>query len=140
MPSGSESPAPLGQPTCNPAAVTITDADTVTKGTYRAEVYTLRTTGAPCQLLGYPSVVVSGATVTNGGEGLPPETVKAYTLSRGTTLSFALATARSGTCRDVSTITVTLPGTSTPKHVATTLRVCNGRLGVTPVHRAGDDE
>ena len=120
--------------------MTITDADTVVKANYRAEVYTLRTSGPPCQLIGYPSVVVSGATVTHGGEGLPPEVVKAYTLSRGTTLSFALATARTGSCRDVSTITVTLPETTTRKQVSTPLRVCNGRLGVTPIHRAGDDE
>jgi hypothetical protein len=142
VPTGSESPAPLGQPTCKASAVTITDADTVTpRGTsYRAEVYVLRTTGAPCQLAGYPSVLVDGATVTRGGEGLPPETVKPYTLSRATSLSFALATARTGTCTDQSAITVTLPGTSTPKRVMTDLHVCNGRLGVSPVHRLGDDE
>jgi hypothetical protein len=120
--------------------VTITDADTVTKASYRAEIYTLRTTGAPCELMGYPSVVVNGATVTHGGEGLPAEVPQAYTLSRSTTLSFALATSRTGTCRDETAITVTLPGTTTPKGVATTLHVCNGRLGVTPVHRAGDSD
>lgn len=140
VPSGSESPAPLGQPTCTASAVNVTDADTVVKPGYRAEVYTLRTTGAPCQLTGYPSVVVSGATVTHGGEGLPAETVQPYTLSRATTLSFALATARTGTCRDVSGISVTLPGTATSKRVVTDLRVCNDRLGVSPVHRLGDDE
>jgi hypothetical protein len=140
VPSGTESPAPLGQPTCKAAAVTITDADTVTKAGYRAEVYTLRTSGSPCQLTGYPSVVVNGATVTRGGEGLPAESVRSYTLSRTTTLSFALATARTGSCRDESAITVTLPGTTAPKGVVTGLRVCNGRLGVTPVHRLGEDE
>lgn len=140
VPTGTESPAPLGQPTCTASAVTIIDADTVVKPEYRAEVYTLRTTGAPCELRGYPRVVVSGATVTPGGEGLPPEAVASYTLSKATTLSFAVATSRSGSCTEQSAITVTLPGTATPKRVATTLRVCNGRLGVTPVHRAGDDD
>jgi hypothetical protein len=142
VPTGAESPAPLGQPTCTPSAVTITDADTVTPrgASYRAEVYVLRTTGAPCQLAGYPTVVVDGATVVRGGEGLPPEAVRPYTLSRTTSLSFALATGRTGSCADRSAITVTLPGTTTPKRVATDLRVCDARLGVTPVHRLGDDE
>jgi hypothetical protein len=123
--------------------VTITDADTVRPrgATYRAEVYVLRTTGKACQLEGYPSVLVNGATVTRGGSGLPPETPKAYTLSPTTSLSFALATSRTGTtCTDQTAITVVLPGTSTPKGVVTTLRVCDHQLGVTPVHRLGDDE
>ncbi|MFN2536773.1 MAG: DUF4232 domain-containing protein [Mycobacteriales bacterium] len=120
--------------------MTITDADTVIKPAYRAEVYTLRTSGAPCQLRGYPAVVVSGASVTPGGEGLPPENVQTYTLSRATTLSFALATSRTGTCTDRSAIRVTLPGTTAPRTVATGLRVCNGRLGVSPVHRLGDSD
>ncbi|MCU1603459.1 MAG: hypothetical protein JWO22_4168 [Frankiales bacterium] len=141
VPTGSESPAPLGQPTCKASAVTITDADTVVKPGYRAEVYVLRTTGAPCQLTGYPSVLVNGATVTRGGSGLPPETVHAYTLSRATSLSFALATARPGaSCDDQTAITVTLPGTSQPRGVVTDLRVCDHQLGVSPVHRLGDDE
>jgi hypothetical protein len=140
VPSGSESPAPLGQPACKPAAVTITDADTLVKPGYRAEVYVLRTTGAPCQLMGYPGVLVSGATVTHGGSGLPAETAQAYTLSRSTSLSFALATGRTGSCADLTRITVTLPGTSTPKGVPTDLHVCDHKLGVSPVHRLGDDE
>lgn len=142
VPSGSESPAPLGQPACKAAAVTITDADTVTPrgASYRAEVYVLRTTGAPCQLKGYPTVRVSGATVTPGGAGLPAEAAKPYTLSRTTSLSFALATGRTGSCEDLTRITVTLPGTSTPKAVPTDLHVCDHKLGVSPVHRVGDDE
>lgn len=140
VPHGSESPAPLGQPVCKASAVTVTDADTVVKPRYRAEVLVLRTTGAPCQLNGYPSVFVQGATVTRGGEGLPPETPRPATLSRGTSLSFALATARTGTCRDTRAITVVLPGTTQPKGVLADVRICNGRLGVSPVHRLGDDE
>jgi hypothetical protein len=142
VPSGSESPAPLGQPACTAAAVTITDADTVTPrgASYRAEVYVLRTTGAPCQLMGYPSVQAAGATVTRGGSGLPAETAKPYTLSRTTSLSFALATGRTGSCEDLTRITVRLPGTSLSKGVPTDLHVCDHRLGVSPVHRMGDDE
>jgi hypothetical protein len=143
VPTGSESPAPLGQPTCDPKNVTITDADTVRPrgASYRAEVYVLRTTGKPCQLVGYPSVLVNGTTVTRGGQGLPPETPQPFTLSTATSLSFALATSRSGTdCTDQTAITVTLPGTSTPRGVVTTLRVCDHQLGVSPIHRLGDDE
>ena len=141
VPTGSESPAPLGQPTCKASAVTITDADLVTKPGYRAEIYVLRTTGAPCQLNGYPTVLVNGATVTHGGSGLRPELPQPYTLSRSTSLSFALATARPGTrCDDQTAITVTLPGTTQPRGVVTNLRVCDGKLGVSPVHRLGDDE
>jgi hypothetical protein len=122
--------------------VTVTDADTVTPrgASYRAEVYVLRTTGSPCQLMGYPYVLVSGTTVTRGGSGLPAETAKPYTLSRTTSLSFALATGRTGSCEDLTEITVTLPGTRTSKAVPTNLHVCDHKLGVSPVHRVGDDE
>jgi hypothetical protein len=120
--------------------VTVTDADTVVKPGYRAEVYVLRTRGPACQLSGYPTVTVAGATVTRGGEGLPPESPKAYTLTAGTSLSFALATGRSGSCTDRTAMSVILPGTTQRKAVTTDLQVCNGRLGVSPVHRLGDDE
>lgn len=143
VPTGTESPAALGQPTCRSADVTVTDADTVTpRGTtYRAEVYVLRTTGRACQLSGYPRVVVRGATVTPGGAGLPNEAPRPYTLTSATSLSFAVATPRAGAaCDSRSSITVTLPGTTTPRTVVTDLRVCDARLGVSPVHRLGDDE
>ena len=140
VPTGSESPAPVGQPTCQAPAVTVTDADTVVKPGYRAEVYVLRTTGRACQLSGYPTVSVAGAAVTRGGEGLPAEAPRAYTLTPGTSLSFALATGRSGSCTDRGAMTVILPGTTQRKAVTTDLQVCNGRLGVSPVHRLGDDE
>jgi hypothetical protein len=90
--------------------------------------------------MGYPYVLVSGTTVTRGGSGLPAETAKPYTLSRTTSLSFALATGRTGSCEDLTEITVTLPGTRTSKAVPTNLHVCDHKLGVSPVHRVGDDE
>lgn len=140
VPTGSESPAPVGQPACKAAAVTVTDADTVVKPGYRAEIYVLRTTAAPCQITGFPTVFVSGVTVTRGGQGLPPEVPKPVTLSPGTSLSFAVATGRTGACEDKSALTVVLPGTTTPKTVRTDLTVCDKHLGVSPVHRLGDDE
>jgi hypothetical protein len=144
---GLESPAPLGQPTCKGPAVTVTDADTLVTPQYKREIFVLRTNGPACQLEGYPKVVLRGAdgralavTARHGGFGLPPEKPAAATLSRTTSLSFALATARDGSCTDVTAVDVTLPGTTTVHRTATELRVCGSSVGLSPVHRQGDDE
>jgi hypothetical protein len=143
----SESPAPLGQPACTAGAVSVTDADTLTSPSYRREVFVLRTAGTPCQLEGYPQVVLLDASgralpvkATHGGSGQPAEKPAPYTLSRATSLSFSVSTARSGTCTQATSLRVTLPGTSSAKKVATDLRVCGTVVGLSPVHRLGDDE
>jgi hypothetical protein len=147
VPSGSESPAPLGQPACTAAAVTVTDADTLVSAAYRREVFVLRTAGRACQLEGYPTVVLLrsngqpvAVTAQNGGQGLPPEQPSAYTLTTATSLSFEVSAGRSGACVDVTAARVTLPGTTTPKQVATDLQVCGSAVGISPVHRRGDDD
>jgi hypothetical protein len=141
-----ESPAPLGQPAGTAAAVTVTDADTVVSATGRREVFVLRTTGPPCQLAGYPTVVLLAGDLrlpvasTRGGQGLPPEQLSAYTLSRATSLSFEVATARTGSCQDATAALVTLPGNDQAKQVATDLHVCGRTVGVSPIHRLAADE
>jgi hypothetical protein len=135
---GLESAPPLGRPVCRGQALTVTDADTLVDPSYRKEVFVVRTTGADCQLKGYPTVQVQGVTVQHGGYGLPAEEPQPVTLSRSTSLSFVISSARAGSCRDVPTIVVTLPGTSVGHRTATSLRVCGSAVGVSPVHRQGE--
>lgn len=142
-----ESPAPVGQPTCRPAALTLIDADQLTGSGAVREVFTLRTTGATCQLQGYPVVRLldaSGATLPvtyrHGGYGLSAAGAVPVTLSRDTTASLELGTGRTGTCRDAATVVVTLPGTTTALRTRTGFRVCGGAVGVSPILRRGDTE
>lgn len=141
-----ESPAPLGQPTCRPRDLTVVDADQYDADGGVHEVYVLRTRGAPCQLEGWPAVMfLDGAgnrlplTSRHGGYGLPddPEPV---TLSRSTSVSFLVGTARTGTCREAATVVVTLPGTTSPLRTGTALRLCGPEFGVSPVRRLVDEE
>ena len=142
-----ESPAPVGQPTCRPAALTVTDADQVTSSSAAQEIFLLRTKGPACQLDGYPVVRLLDAagstlpvTYRHGGFGLPTAGPRPVTLTADTTLSFQVGTARSGTCRSAATLVVTLPGTSSPLRTSTTLSVCGSAAGLTPVQRNADVE
>lgn len=142
-----ESPAPLGQPTCEPAALTVTDADSITGDGTVQEVFVLRTQGRPCQLEGWPTVRLLDAagralpvTVGHGGFGVPDTAPAPVTLSRDTTASFLVATGLAGSCTDAATLVVTLPGTTTPLRTDTTLSVCDGAVGISPVQRLADDE
>ena len=142
-----ESPAPTGQPTCRPAALTLVDADQLTGSASVREVFALRTTGAACQLQGYPVVRLLDArgatlpvTYRHGGYALSAAGAVPVTLSRDTTASLELGTGRTGTCRDVTTVVVTLPGTTTALRTRTGFRVCGGAVGVSLVLRRGDTE
>ena len=142
-----ESAAPLGQPTCRPAALTLVDADQLSSSTSVQEVFSLRTRGAPCQLEGYPTVRLldaAGATLPltyrHGGFGLSPAGPRPVTISPDTTASLELGTARTGTCRAAATVVVTLAGDTTSLRAATTLRVCGGSVGVSPILRRADAE
>lgn len=134
-----ESPAPLGQPDCDAAALTVTDADAVVDDTTWTEIFVVRTTGAPCQLEGFPEVTLRA----EDGQELVASPVghvtPTLTLSRGTSVSFVLVTGRSGTCTPTTSLRVLLPGTHATLTATTTLAVC-GRLEVHPVERRADDE
>ena len=137
---GQETAPPLGRPACAGKALTVTDADTLVDPSYSKEVYVVRTTGPECELQGYPTVQATGVATRHGGFGLPPERPQAVTLSRATSLSFLISSPRSGSCRDVPSISVTLPGTTTAHRVSTSLRVCGPAVGLSPVHRQGESD
>ena len=141
-----ETPLPPGAPTCNPAHLTVTDADTVVTQRYREQVFVLRTTGPDCGLSGYPTVALKdnsgnalAVTYSRGGFGLSTAPAAPLTLSRTTSASFSLATSRTSPCNDAATISVLLPGTSTPLVARTTARVCQGRAGLSSVRRLNAD-
>jgi len=141
-----ETPPPPEAPTCKPAHLTITDADTVVTQQYREQVFVLRTTGPDCALSGYPTVTLGGDTgkapaVTYSRIGFGLSTVPAtpLTLSRTTRASFSPATSRASPYLDAATISVVLPGTSPPLMARTTARVCQRRAGLSPVRRLNAD-
>jgi hypothetical protein len=142
-----ESAAPVGQPTCRPRDLTLTDADATRHGGARQEIFVLRTVGRPCQLEGYPDVTLldpDGATlpvtIGRGGFGVDERAASPVTLSRDTSLSFHVGTSPDGTCHDVARVRVVLPGTSAALSAATTLTACGDAAGVSVVLRAEDDE
>lgn len=135
-----ESAPPLGQPTCRAGNLTVTDADAVIDDEW-VEVFVVRTTSAPCQLQGYPEVRLFGA--GDAALGLPvshdARPAGPVTLSRSTSLSFTLTTKRSGTCRDVTSVDVRLPGQAAVLKTATAFAACD-RVTVGPFERRSDDE
>ena len=142
-----ETAPPLGQPACTAAALTLVDADAVTVGASLEEVFILRTTGPDCQLSGYPTLTFSdnaGKALTiqvdHGGHGLPASSPGPVTLSRGTSLSFGVATARTGSCQPTSRVRVALPATTPALVVPTSMQICGGSVGVTPVQRRADSD
>lgn len=141
-----ESPPPPGRPTCRAAALTVADADAVYTDTAVQELFTVRTTGPDCQLSGFPAVQLRGAggapmavRVTRGGYGLRSR-ASVVTLSRTTSVSFFVATARDGQCSPVGSVAVTLPGSGGARTVASGMQVCGGAAGIGPVQRLGDEE
>jgi hypothetical protein len=125
----------------------VTDADTLVSPQYKHEVFVIRTSGPPCQLKGFPAVRLLDSAghqlavqTQSGGFGLPPRTPQTVTLSRGTSLSFEVATPRDGSCQEVAAILATLPGTSGAHRAATSLRVCGATIGLSPVQRMSDAE
>jgi len=142
-----ETAPPTGQPTCAASTLTVTDAGRAYTLSAVQTLFTLRTSGRDCQLEGYPTVALRdaagralSATVRRGGYGLPAERPAAVTLSRGTSVSFYVATAREQGCAAAATLVVTLPGTKQPLTAATTAEVCDEQVGITPVRRETDDE
>lgn len=144
-PSVPDSPAPLGQPQCKSATLTITDADTLVDPKSTREVYAIRTSGPDCQLQGYPFVTFQDAAghevsvqATSSGYGVRRTKPEPVTLSRSTSVSFEIGSGRSGSCTDIAHVTVTLPGTRDGKRISTQLRVCDHKVAVSPVLRRGD--
>lgn len=145
-PALERAPAP-GVPACDAAALTLTDADVVYGPDAVSELFTVRTSGPDCQLpAGYPVARVIGADgtplapVARGGLGLPAPGADPLTLSRTTSLSFFVATARDGPCSPAAELVVTLEGAGAELRTATSMQVCAGALGVGPVQRLADDE
>lgn len=138
-------PAP-GKPRCKTATLTVVDADQLSSSTATQEVFALRTSGLDCQLIGFPSLQFRDAkgrpqsvTVTHGGFGASAGPAKVTTLSKGTSASFVVGTPRSGNCVPAASVVVGVPGGGTLT-ASTTLSVCAGKVGVSPIGRRVDEE
>lgn len=136
-----ETAPPPGAPTCKAAALTVTDADELVTQQSREEVFVVRTTGPDCGLTGFPKVTLKSA----GGTPLAARYAQdgskptALSLSKGTSVSFSLTSARSGSCVDASSLSVVLPGTGAALSTSTSARVCNGAVTVSPIRRLNAD-
>jgi hypothetical protein len=143
-----ETAPPTGQPLCDSQDLTVVDADAIIDATAVRELFVVRTSGPDCQLTGYPTVqlrdargAVLPATYRPGGFGLPNERPAPHTLSKGTSISFVVATGRTGaSCREAATIRVRLPGTSALLTTTTAFRVCDEAVGLSPLRRQLDIE
>jgi hypothetical protein len=141
-------PAP-GRPRCQPATLSLVDADQLSSATATQEVFALRTSGPDCQLTGFPSLQFRDSkgsplavTVTHGGYGASSGPAKVTTLSKATSASFVVGTPRgpgSGSCVAAATVVVGVPGGGTLT-ASTTLTVCAGKAGVSPIGRRVDEE
>jgi hypothetical protein len=138
-------PAP-GNPRCQPETLSVVDADQLSSATATQEVFALRTSGPDCQLTGFPSLEFrdsTGAplvvTVTHGGYGASSGPAKVTTLSKATSASFVVGTPRSGRCVAAARVIVGVPGGGTVT-ASTTLSVCAGKAGVSPIGRRVDEE
>jgi hypothetical protein len=139
-PVESAAPAPTGA-TCDPADVTVTDADLLADENQLQEAFALRTRGPACRLQGWPSVTLVGSDdapirVTSRRTGK----AEALALTRETSLSFVLTTPRTSDCQDVAAVLVTLPGTTRAIRTSTTMQVCRHVLDVGPVERRRDTD
>jgi hypothetical protein len=133
-------PSPTGA-TCDPADLSVTDADLLADEHQLQEVFAIRTSGAPCRLQGWPTVTLLGAgdapiALSTSRAGFP----EPVSLTRETSLSFVLSTPRTSDCEDVATVLVTLPGTNRAIRAGTTMQVCHGQLTTGPVERRQDAE
>lgn len=137
-----ETAPPPGQPLCRASDLTLDDADAVITSAAVQELFVVRTSGPDCQLQGYPDVVLRGeggaalsVDYTRGGGGLDPAEPEVVTLSRSTSLSFRVATPRTGSCSPAATISARLPGTDGDLTATTGLSVCQSQAGISPVGR-----
>jgi hypothetical protein len=139
-PVESPAPSPTGS-TCDPADLTVTDADLLADERQLQEVFAVRTRGPACRLRGWPTISLLGPDdapirVTTRRTGTAAE----LALTKETSLSFVLSTPRTTDCQDVAAVVVTLPGTSRAIRTGTTMQVCHGELGVGPVERRQDTD
>ena len=140
-----ETPPPPGAPPCKPATLTLTDADYTEAEGHRHELFGLRTSGPDCGLQGYPTLELRDAAGrvipvrwSKGGYGLEPARPEPVTLSSGTSVSFSVGSPASGSCVEAAKVRATLSGVGTLT-AATSVRICGGVAGVSPIRRFEDD-
>lgn len=143
-----ETAPPTGQPVCDAKDLVVTDADALIDKTSVRELFVVRTSGPDCELTGYPTVALLdgtgkalSATYGHGGFGLPAEKPAVHTLSKDTSISFVVASARNGaSCVTAAAARVRLPGTSAALTATTALSVCDKAVGLSPIRRQLDIE
>ena len=118
------------------SGATIRDVNAVTV------VSVTNTGGRTCTINGFPGVQLLGpddakvpTTVTQGGGGVPAGlTAATITLDNGAKASFVMAWDQvNGTCADVRSFDITLPGDSKADNVKSSVTVCgNGTVNVGP--------
>jgi hypothetical protein len=134
---------PPGGP-CKAADVTPAPGGSTVRGNYQVMVVALENTGGrQCTMDGFPELALLGpggdalqATVTQGGGGVRPElTQQAVTVDPGARASFVMAwDPVTGSCLDVRSFEITLPGDSKAAKLESSVSVCGGgTVNVSPI-------
>jgi hypothetical protein len=155
-PSGATTPNPTGKDKdtttttagrpggpCKAADVDVAPAGSNVKGANLVSVVSVTNTGGrSCTLEGYPGLAFLGpddakltTNVVQGGGGVPADLgVSTITLENGAKASFVMSwDAVSGSCLDVRSYDVTLPGDSKATNVKSSVTICgNGAVNISP--------
>ncbi len=119
---------------CKPADIDLAPAGSNPKqATLISVVAVTNTGGRSCTIEGYPGLVFLGpddakltTNVVQGGGGVPADlAVSTVTLEQGATASFVMSwDTITGTCLDVRSIDVTLPGDSKSTNLKSSVSIC----------------
>lgn len=128
---------------CKAADFTANPGSSTVRGPNQVVVVILDNTGGrQCTMNGYPGVEALGsdgkpvgATVAQGGDGIPAElTPQAVTVDPGGKASFVMAwNPVTGTCLDVRSFDITLPGDSKTIPFKSSVNVCDGGIRVSAI-------
>jgi hypothetical protein len=141
QPALESAPPAAGLPACRAQSMTVQDADSLSDASSSTELFVVRTTGPDCAMKGYPRVqflASDGRALQVTVSGRPGSTPQQVSLTRSTSLSFAVSTPRTQPCQAVARVRVRLPGALSDLSAVTGMSVCGGRASVSPVGRLQD--
>lgn len=129
---------------CKAADVTAVPASSTVRGASQVAVVVLDNTGGrQCTITGYVGVALLGpggeqltATVNHGGEGIPAGVMgeATVTVEPGAQASFVMAwNPITGSCLDVRSFDLTLPGDTKVVRLKSSVNVCGGAINISPV-------
>lgn len=129
---------------CKAADLTAVPASSTVRGASQVAVVAFDNTGGrQCTITGYVEVTLLGpggekltATVNHGGDGIPAEVMgeTTVTVEPGAKASMVMAwNPITGSCLDVRSFDLTLPGDTKAVNLKSSVSVCGGAINISPV-------